>query len=98
VSDVAEEIVDGFERIQKIVATVVVTIAGGIYAFLQGVFTLEPAFLLTGEWFAPISLTSRYIGPQVWPALPWSTVALVSGIAMLAVTLYKLNGTRSKNA
>ncbi|KAB1193623.1 hypothetical protein GJR96_09285 [Haloferax sp. MBLA0076] len=75
-------------------AAVVGSIFAGAVMFLESLLTLDPSFLLSGDWYGVTALFTRFIGPEILPSLPWETMFFVAAVGMLAVSLYKFRTSR----
>jgi hypothetical protein len=84
--------------LDRAVSAVVVGIASGAYAILQGLITFDPSFLLSGVWIGPATMFSKYIGPEIIPGVPWSVVTLVIATASILATFYKYSQRRKQQA
>lgn len=72
-------------------------IAGGVTAVLGGLAALlmgltDPSFVIgsTDAWYPIVMGVARFIGPNVWPSLPWTGVTIVASITFVTASLYKL--------
>ncbi|WP_049968236.1 hypothetical protein [Haloferax prahovense] len=76
-------------------AAVLGSVLAGAALYLKSFVTLDPAFLLSGDWYGIASLFTRFIGPQLLPALPWNALFFAAALGMLAVSLFKLRSSRN---
>jgi hypothetical protein len=84
--------------VEKAVSATVVGVAGGAYAMLTGLFTLDPSLLLSGVWVGPATMVSRFIGPELVPGIPWSLVTLLVATASVLVSFYKYSQRRNQQS
>jgi hypothetical protein len=71
-------------------------IAAGLWSFASGLVTLDPTFILSGDWFTFGRLFAGTVGPAFFPAVPWLMVVGVLGLGFLAVLLYRRSRKRSQ--
>lgn len=77
------------------VYSVVSGVAAGLWSFAAGLLTLDPTFILSGDWFTFGRLFAGTVGPAFFPSIPWLMVVGILGIGFLAVLLYKRSRKRN---
>jgi len=75
------------------VYSVISGVAAGAWSFVTGLITLDPAFILSGDWFTLTRLFAGTVGPAFFPSVPWLAIVGVLGALFLAVLLYKRSRT-----
>ncbi|AFK18635.1 hypothetical protein E6P09_07615 [Haloferax mediterranei ATCC 33500] len=75
---------------------VIASVGAGAMLYLQSFLTLDPAFLLSGDWYGIASLFTRFIGPEILPSLPWNTLFFIAAVGMLVVSLYKFRSSQNE--
>ena len=74
-------------------AGVLTAVVGGAATLASGL--LDPSWLMAhnGLWFGTVSVSTKLIGPELLPALPWATLSLLAAIVFVAVSLAKIYKT-----
>lgn len=78
-------------RLEAAIMTTFMSVLGGAWVLLTGM--LDPSWLVghTGSWFGIASLTTRFVGPQILPEIPWSLLTLVAALVFIGASLYRLD-------
>jgi hypothetical protein len=73
------------EKLVNALGGVVGTLAGGTVAFLTGL--LDPSWLVAniGLWFPSLTGFFRFLGPELAPGVPWSS--LLPGLVAVAIAV-----------
>jgi hypothetical protein len=79
------------------IAAGMTAVFGGAWTLLAGMTDFGWLLAHTDLWYPVITTTTRYIGPQLAPNVPWELFTLAAGAAFVTALLIRTYQKRSKN-
>jgi hypothetical protein len=81
-------------RIANAVGGVVGTVGAGLVSFMTGLF--DPTWLVANLeiWFPTLTGFARFLGPEIYPGVPWSTLVPAIVAVAILVRLYKWQSSK----